>query len=198
MGVFLLLTACLFSFVHSINVIINPGLDECYFERIQAETNVYGSFVVWDDQTINVRVMDPNNKVMYSTLGEKSGTFSFVTASDASEGDYTVCFQNAEYIYSKFVGFHLHFGDEVTAAALLKHEHLTPVEHAVSVLAQDITGLLDEMQFLKGREIAHRDTNESTFARVTYWGVFKHILLIAVAVANLLVIRSLFETKNRF
>ena len=189
-----ILCFCCVSNVSAWNVVVAAGTEECFFENVSANTAVFGSFVVWENNKINVRVLDYLNKVLYVTSHESEGSFYFNTVGD---GHYTLCFQNTESIISSgFVGFKLHIGDALTQNAVLKHEHLSPVESAVSSLSLEFAGVYDEMQFLKGRELAHRDTNESTFSRVTYWAVFKYLLLIAIGVMELIVIRSLFEKKH--
>jgi hypothetical protein len=69
----------------------------------------------------------------------------------------------------------------------------------IGVLAKQVEArigeLLDQQNFAITREAIHRDTAESTNARVLWWSVGQMSILITLAMVQAYLIRNFFEVK---
>ena len=55
---------------------------------------------------------------------------------------------------------------------------IAPIEREVRDLASGLQAVKDEQEYIVVRERRHRDTAESTNARVMWWSVFQGIVLV--------------------
>lgn len=69
------------------------------------------------------------------------------------------------------------------AARLIKSfpaDIVAPVEREIRLLANGLTGVKDEQEYIVVREKVHRNTAESTNTRVKWWSVLQAAVLFAV------------------
>jgi hypothetical protein len=59
-------------------------------------------------------------------------------------------------------------------------EVIAPVEREIRNLANSLTSVKDEQEYILVRERVHRDTAESTNARVKWWSVLQAVVLFSV------------------
>lgn len=57
---------------------------------------------------------------------------------------------------------------------------VAPIEREIRSLANGLTSVKDEQEYIVVRERVHRNTAESTNARVKWWAVVQAIVLFAV------------------
>lgn len=57
---------------------------------------------------------------------------------------------------------------------------VAPVEREIRLLAHGLTAVKDEQEYIVVRERTHRNTAESTNARVKWWSVLQAVVLFSV------------------
>lgn len=114
------------------------------------------------------------------------------------QGLYRVCLSNRmSTLAEKAVALSMHTGDALFRD-VAKQEHITPLETEIMMLADAITKVEDEQQYMWARERAARDTNESTNARVLWFSVIEAVVLVSIGLWNINSLRSFFERKQRY
>jgi len=118
---------------------------------------------------------------------------------DAEEvGVHKFCFQNPHET-SLSIHFELSFGnrEEEQIPNYLKEEHLTSTERMVLELSESLYVIQHEQQYIKNRDMVHRDTVDSTMKRVWWYTSGELFCLIAMSVYQIYSVRSFFEVKRR-
>jgi len=96
-------------------------------------------------------------------------------------------------IADKIVSFNVHgviyVGDEAT-------EVVAPIEREIRTLAHGLTSVKDEQEYIVIRERTHRNTAESTNARVKWWSILQTAVLFSVVAWQVYYLKSFFEVKR--
>jgi p24 family protein beta-1 len=119
-----------------------------------------------------------------------SGDHSFEAGLD---GKYVYCFSNEHWGSSnKDVSFNVHgivYVPESEAPA-------DPLEKEVRQLSELLAQVKDEQSYIVVRERTHRNTAESTNARVKWWSIFQLGVLGAEGVFQVWWLKRFFEVKR--
>lgn len=75
-------------------------------------------------------------------------------------------------------------------------EKLKPIEVEMRIIEQMLKGIVDEMEYLKEREIRMRDTNESTNERVQWLSLLSMSFLVASGMWQLYYLKRFFQSKK--
>ena len=75
-------------------------------------------------------------------------------------------------------------------------EKLKPVEASLKRISEVAKEIVDEMNYLKEREMMLRDTNESTNERVKWFGIGTMGMLVALGVWQVVYLRAYFRSKH--
>lgn len=136
------------------------------------------------------QIQDPSNRNIVHTHDVQSGDHSFVAQLD---GKYVYCFSNEKWsASSKEVSFNVHgivYVPESQAPA-------DPLEHEVRALSQLLAQVKDEQSYIVVRERTHRNTAESTNARVKWWSIFQLGVLVGEGVFQVWWLKRFFEVKR--
>lgn len=125
-----------------------------------------------------LQIRGPNDQEMWAVRQRSQAHFHVVAAQD---GLHSICFENRLSSRAvKTVAFSIHVGDDVFKE-LAQHEHLTPLEQEISQLADNLQTVVDEQHYYWSRERRHRDTSESTNARVLWFSVAETLVILAMA-----------------
>lgn len=125
-----------------------------------------------------LQIRGPNEQEMWAVRQRSQAHFHVVAAQD---GLHSICFENRLSSRAvKTVAFSVHVGDDVFKE-LAQHEHLTPLEQEISQLADNLQTVVDEQHYYWSRERRHRDTSESTNARVLWFSVAETLVILAMA-----------------
>ncbi|KAK7695424.1 hypothetical protein QCA50_000060 [Cerrena zonata] len=107
---------------------------------------------------------------------------------------YDYCFSNQmSTVVDKMVSFNVHgviYVDE--------DDTIAPIEREIRNLAQGLTSVKDEQEYIVVREKTHRNTAESTNSRVKWWSVLQAIVLFLVVAWQVYYLKSFFEVKRAF
>lgn len=132
----------------------------------------------------------PDGAKQILSPGGTSGDHSFTASLD---GKYTYCFSNEKWSAStKEVSFNVHgivYVPETEAPQ-------DPLEKEVRLLSELLAQVKDEQGYIVVRERTHRNTAESTNARVKWWSVFQVGVLVGEAVFQVWWLKRFFEVKR--
>lgn len=133
------------------------------------------------------------NIVLKRDLGDSEEKFA-ITAQD--EGEHSFCFQNLEYA-DKIVEFSVDVGKTAKDyEAVARKENLKPIELELRKIEDVVGSILADMTFLKQREEAMRNTNESTNARVMWFSMFSVAILAGLGLWQIWYLRSYFRSRK--
>lgn len=109
------------------------------------------------------------------------------------DGRYTYCFNNEYWsANSKEVSFNVH-GIVYVPESEAPQE---PIEREIKKMAELIDQVKDEQGYNIIRERTHRNTAESTNARVKWWSLFQLVVLIGEGVFQVWWLKRFFEVRN--
>jgi hypothetical protein len=135
-------------------------------------------------------VQDPSNRNIIHQQNVASGDHSFDAAMD---GKYIYCFSNDKWAAtSKEVSFNVHgivYVPESEAPS-------DPLESEVRALSELLAQVKDEQGYIVVRERTHRNTAESTNARVKWWSMFQLGVLVGEGVFQVWWLKRFFEVKR--
>ncbi len=79
---------------------------------------------------------------------------------------------------------------------MAKKEHLKPLELALRKLEDRVENVHKEMTFQREREEAHRDTNESTNARVAWFSILTIVVVLAQSAMQVWYLYAFFKKRK--
>ena len=179
--------------VYSITALLRPDDEECFFDESATGEEIHGTFsVTHGEKAIGVKIFNPADLVVLELPDTMEDAYTFKALQD---GMYTVCFKsNGNELQT--VEFSLHIGDDVTVKNVMKEDHLTPISHSVNTLKRGVNELNEQTKYHRNRLIRHRQTTQSTGSRITWWSLSQAFILIALALTQTWIIKSLFEKKR--
>jgi hypothetical protein len=154
-----------------------------------------------DGMMVNIHVRDAvgNEYARPRDVVGESRTV-FTSHSDAA---FDVCFENLQTTSrrpnpnSRFIELDIDIGaDAKDWNAIQATEKLKPVEAELRRLEELTAEVVNEMEYLRSREVSLRDTNESTNARVKWFGILTTWLLVGLWVWQILYLRAYFRSKH--
>ena len=126
--------------------------------------------------------------------------YAFTSHADSA---FDVCFENvltatsAVMSPTRSVELDIDIGaDAKDWSAIQAGEKLKPVEAELRRISEVAKEVVDEMDFLRGREMRLRDTNESTNERVKWFALGTMGMLVALGVWQVVYLRAYFKSKH--
>ncbi|PWY81414.1 suppressor/enhancer of lin-12 protein 9 precursor [Aspergillus eucalypticola CBS 122712] len=194
----LLITALAwFTTVTAHNIQLRAHSRECFHESLHKDDKMTVSFQVGDREfggsgnlEIDFWVEDPLGNRQYYKHAISSEDYSFNAHSD---GKYVYCFSNEGWASnSKEVSFNVHGIVYVPESELAQD----PLETEVRKLSEALAQVKDEQSYIVVRERVHRNTAESTNARVKWWSIFQLAVLIGEGIFQVWWLKRFFEVKR--
>lgn len=168
--------------------------DECFLEDVPAAgTKVYLHFMVTSGGQLDVdaSIFGPDSQLIWSADKEREARVLFKAR---LPGVHKVCFSNKmSTVTAKTVAFNLQVGDPAEDS---KGHSVDPMERSIIHIAEGLTEIKNEQNYLRTRERIHRDTVESTNSRVMYWSVAEIALILAMGIGQVLYLKRCFETRR--
>ncbi|GAB0090366.1 Transmembrane emp24 domain-containing protein [Sergentomyia squamirostris] len=185
-------------------VTVDAHSEECFFDRVEAGTKmglifetVEGGFL-----DIDVRITDPEGKIIYHGVRESSGKYTFAAHTN---GVYTYCFSNQmSTMTPKVVMFSMEVGEALkggesgkngSAGADADSSH-TKLEDMIQELSATLTSIKHEQEYMHMRDRIHRNINESTNFRVVIWSTFEALVLIVMTIGQIYYLKRFFEVRR--
>ncbi|CAL8106898.1 unnamed protein product [Orchesella dallaii] len=206
-GTWILLVLSLFTVTrpcHSYRVLVDAYAEECFFDRIDANTKMGITFEVIEGgfMDIDLKITGPDGEELISRERETNGKIAF---SAAKTGAYTFCFSNKmSTVTPKEIMFTVQIGElhkplaeygnySVEETAAIEPEKF---EKMIVELRQSILSVKHEQEYMEIRDRIHRRINESTNFRVVLWAFFGSILVLAMTVSQVWYIKRFFEVRR--
>ncbi|KAI9323315.1 emp24/gp25L/p24 family/GOLD-domain-containing protein [Dichotomocladium elegans] len=185
--------AFLASLANAISVDIPAHGRQCFYEELAVGDKMTLSYQVGEGGNLDIDfwISDPQDRVIKSTTRESTGTH-VVEANHA--GKYTYCFGNQmSSVTAKAVSFNVHDSQKITTSS---QAHIDPIKAEIEELAASIFAIKAEQEYIVLRERQHRNTAESTNARVKWWSLGQLALLAAVCFWQIHYLKRFFEVKR--
>jgi hypothetical protein len=179
---------------HSLTLLMERGSAErCFFVTSSVlEDRMFFEYRVRSGKPLfDIVVKQPGGGVVFQSLSgeyeESEGNRIFFLSKVT--GEFSLCLSNAQ--------------DTVTVtvnAAVASKKRATrkrdPVVRAVAMMKASIDALLQDQEYLRSRERAHRDTLENHNTQVVVRFVVELAVLLAMSVGQVVFLRRLFERKT--
>ncbi|GLV37065.1 CHOp24 [Carabus blaptoides fortunei] len=194
--------ACLCTSGSAYFITVDAHAEECFFDKVDTGTKLGLTFEIAEGGflDIDVRIVGPDNKVIYQGERETSGKFTFAAH---TPGVYTYCFSNKmSTMTPKVVMFNMAIGEapktdaEQGAAAGAEGESNKKLEDMIRELSGTLTGVKHEQEYMQVRDRIHRAINESTNSRVVMWSFFEALILVAMTFGQVYYLKRFFEVRR--
>ncbi|OCK94545.1 transmembrane emp24 domain-containing protein 2 precursor [Cenococcum geophilum 1.58] len=179
------------------NIQMKAHSRECFHEQLHKDDKMTVTFQVGDREfggsgnlELDFWIQNPANAYQTHERGVSSGDHSFVAGMD---GRYTYCFSNEHWsANTKEVSFNVHGIVYVPESEAPQD----PLDKEVRQLSELVAQVKDEQGYIIVRERTHRNTAESTNARVKWWSIFQLLVLLAEGVFQVWWLKRFFEVKR--
>lgn len=175
---------------------VDAHAEECFHDKINMGTTFSIIFEVAEGGflDIDLKVVGPDNKELYSGSRESSGKYTFAAHID---GTYKFCFSNAmSTMTPKIILFSLEVGDTPKANVEDTEEDHNNLDSMIAQLSTGLTGIKHEQEYMEVRERVHRAINDSTNSRVVLWSFFESLVLVAMTLGQVYYLKRFFEVRR--
>lgn len=147
---------------------------------------------------VSLAIKDPANRLLkqdqdIDTADDDIHKFSFLA--DAG-GSYSVCFVNSNDAPVRVLLDFKHGVEAKDYTEVAKREHLMPVEKELRKMEDTVDEIHREMLYMREREAAMRNTNESTNSRVLWFSFLSIVVLLGMGVWQVLYLKKFFKSKK--
>ena len=180
---------------HSLGVILKKGdPDRCFYITSNvAEDRMFFEYRAKSGKiNFDVTIKQPGGQVVFQSLAgeyEETGGNKIFFVSKAT-GEYSICLGNPTEARLALT---------VNAAVASKKRATRkrdPVVRSVGVMKATVEALLEDQEFLRGRERAHRDTLETHNTQVLLRFMFEVVVLLSMSVGQVFFLRRLFDKRR--
>ncbi|CAK1356335.1 Endosomal protein P24B [Cercospora beticola] len=187
----------LFAFSNAHNIQLRAHSRECFHENLHKDDRMTVTFQVGDREfggsgnlDIDFWIQAPSNSFLVHQRTVSAGDHSFEAKED---GRYTYCFSNENWsANTKEVSFNVHGIVYVPESEAPQD----PLEKEVRAMSELMAQVKDEQGYIVVRERTHRNTAESTNARVKWWSLLQLGVLVGEGVFQVWWLKRFFEVKD--
>lgn len=182
---------------YSYFITVDAHAEECFFDKVESGTKMGLTFEIAEGGflDIDVKIVDPDGKVVYNGERESSGKYTFAAH---VPGIYTYCFSNRmSTMTPKVVMFNMAIGEPPKADEQRgEGEGATKLEDMIRDLSGALASVKHEQEYMQVRDRIHRSINESTNSRVVLWSFFEALILIAMTMGQVFYLKRFFEVRR--
>lgn len=179
------------------NVLLKPYAKQCFFETLNKNDELAISFQVGsrnpqnhEQYTCDFYIKTPSGQVLVNKRDMDHGDESIQAS---VEGKYYYCFLNER---SNRVDLDVSFNVHGVIYIDVNDPKSDTLDYAISRLSQLTNDVKAEQSYLVIRERTHRNTAESTNARVKWWSVFQILVVAVNSVFQIYYLKRFFEVKS--
>lgn len=176
----------------AVNFDVGPGREECFYEDVHVGTNINGVYAVTHGShlDIDVMVLQPDGRQVYSAVREGEGKFMIRAAVD---GTYKFCFSNKMSMMShKTVKLALTTGEPLDLSKLAKKEAMDNVERWIVSISHTVRMIDFHQQEYRMLHERHLNTVTATNRRVKWWSFLECVSVMAVSGMQVFFIKRIF------
>jgi len=177
-------------------ITVDAHAEECFFDKVEAGTKMSLTFEIAEGGflDIDVRIVGPDGKVIYTGERETSGKYTFAAH---TPGVYTYCFSNKmSTMTPKVVMFNMQIGETPKHEESKDGESTSKLEDMIRELSGALTGVKHEQEYMQVRDRIHRSINDSTNSRVVMWSFFEALILVAMTLGQVYYLKRFFEVRR--
>jgi len=164
-----------------------PIRKNVFLKELQEQTPVSVMFQVVQGGHLDIDVTykAPDGRVLYVNQRQTEGKTTFVTH---VSGTYSFCFGNTmSTVTSKIISLVItvsnddhHPKNDINDAA--KTHEVNELAGSLYELENGLNEVVKDQDYMKMRERAHRNTNESTNSRVIWWTTLEIVVLVGMSI----------------
>lgn len=159
------------------------------------------AYDIWNTLMETIQIKDAvGNDYAHPRDVAGENRFAFTSHADSA---FDVCFENiltaqqAVMSPTRSVELDIDIGaDAKDWSAIQAGEKLKPMEAELRRLSESAKEVVDEMDYLRTREMKLRDTNESTNERVKWFAIGTMGMLVALGIWQVVYLRAYFRSKH--
>ncbi|EDO31547.1 predicted protein [Nematostella vectensis] len=177
-------------------ITIDAHGEECFHDKVTSGTKMGLIFEVAEGGflDIDVKIIGPDQKVIYSGERETSGKYTFAAHMD---GTYNYCFSNKmSTMTPKVLKFSMDIGEAPKDTSKEDNAGHDKLSEMVSQLSEAMTGVKHEQEYMEVRERIHRSINDNTNSRVVWWSFFESLVLVAMTLGQVYYLKRFFEVRR--
>ncbi|CAB0041077.1 unnamed protein product [Trichogramma brassicae] len=181
-------------------ITVDAHSEECFFDNVEYGTKMGLTFEIAEGGflDIDVRIVAPDNKIMYDGEQESSGKFTFAAHTG---GVYTYCFSNFRGTMTpKVVMFNMFIGEspsqQAKKQAVEGDTSNAKLEDMIKELSEGLQSVKSEQEYMAVRDRNHRAINESTNFRVVAWSIFEATALLCMTLGQVYYLKRFFEVRR--
>jgi p24 family protein beta-1 len=179
---------------HSLTIVLKNGdAERCFYVQSRVlEDRMFFEYRVRQGRPyFDVHVRSPDGQTIFQSLTgeyeETEGNKIFFISKTV--GEYSLCLSGATQETAVTV-------NAAVASKKRATQKRDPVLRQVSMLKASLEGLLEDQDYLRSRERAHRDTLEGHNTQVLIRFFLEVIVLLGLSVGQVVFLRRLFDRKN--
>lgn len=191
--------------VLSYSIDILPGGKECFIVQTSVGVPITGSFEVIhpDAKYITVQVTGPQGFLHYEkkanpeeTEEKEDSSEGFFSFDAELAGEHTLCISNGDDSDNDGVPRLIAFNFRASPEGEQDYQFVG-LQSELADLKEGLNLLRDHQSYMNQREDVHKATLESINTKVLCWTALEAIILIAMAIWQIMYIRSFFEIKRK-
>eukprot|EP01118_Nematostelium_gracile_P014499 TRINITY_DN5667_c0_g1_i1.p1 TRINITY_DN5667_c0_g1~~TRINITY_DN5667_c0_g1_i1.p1 ORF type:complete len:208 (-),score=33.01 TRINITY_DN5667_c0_g1_i1:600-1223(-) len=180
---------------------VEPKTSDCFYLFLNYGQNSKINFWITRGGLLDIdlRVHGPNNEQIFAGMQFEASNYEFVAR---SSGVHSICWNNEMSRWTaKVVEFEVLvdgklIGSTTSETDVVTPGVLSPLEDSISKIGQYLDNIKGDQKYFRGREQKHRDTAESTNARVFWYSVVESAVLVAISLGQVFYLRRFFEIKR--
>lgn len=195
-----LIFVALLTFCEGFFFYVKQGPPRCFIEEVPEDTTIVVSYTVPDrtpEAGTMIEVKDPSGRVVKKQDCDVEGKFVYTTAVG---GEHQFCMgvntktKKAKEMRATLT---LTMGESATDyEALATKKHLDEVGVRVVKVTDMVSGILNELEFIKEREAQFREMTDEANSRVVYWSVFQIVVVVVSCLWQVKHLQSFFHAKK--
>jgi len=199
---FLCIAVAFLDVVNCIQMEVVANKERCVYEEFRPDTLITGKVSVnpvLQDQQLALKVADSAGNPVYENRDVRESTFAFTSQ---SEEEYSFCltdvYGGSEARANRVATLMAEQGDhkQKDYEAVAWKENLKPIELELRKIEDSEESLKTEFTYIKNREARHRNTNESTNARVFWMSIVSLLILTGLGVFQVYYLKRYFKSKK--
>merc|ERR1712137_98687 len=177
----------------------HTGSPTCFDEDLAYDVLVIGKYQIPQQfgALVELRVTDPTGQAVFKDPQVDDGSFAFTTS---APGIYSICFETrstATVQQPIRVTLDVKVGvDAEDYDAIAVAEQLNPIEVELRKLEDSATSINRHMNYMRDREAALRNTNESTNSRVLWFSILSLTILVSLGIWQIYHLKKYFESRK--
>merc|ERR1712137_879163 len=195
------LVLLILTFTQGLQFEVPANRDKCFSEDLAYDVLVKGSFSAPQSALgeVHMWILDPNENKIWVDTDSSTGTFAFASS---IAGVHSFCFDNVPTGNQRFVPavrvtFDLAIGvDAEDYDALAITEELSPLEIELRKLEDAAIAVNKHMNYMRQREAAMRDTNESSNSRVLWFSFLSMSVLLSLGIWQIVYLKKYFRSRK--